>query len=264
MKRTGVIFFLLLFVSGGALFALDDDSDIVEFTVDENGNFTGDFLYADEVLPGENEPATAAEPLPQANRKAKARTSLTVSLFYPFYMGTGVDFVEDYAFDPNYGGTPVASKLNGGVDIELRWVLLDHLLIGGGFSWGGTFLFDDTNNFLETSNSSMKVLTLRALIGGIYPLASWVSFFGGVQGGFLQLLESGYLKAINAQYDEIALPCGMIAPFVGFDFILQGGFSISLKADFTAGFSSPNNLLNRSRVETVMYPGIYLGFGMIF
>ena len=110
----------------------------------------------------------------------------------------------------------------------------------------------------------MKVLTLRALIGGIYPIAPWLSFFGGVQGGFLQLIESGYLKAINAQYDEIALPCGMIAPFVGFDFILSGDFSISLKADFTAGFSAKNNLLNRNRIESVMYPGIYLGFGMVF
>ncbi len=268
MKRSG-FGLLLMLLTAAVSFAYDDDGDVVEFIVDEDGNFVREYPFLEE----ENDRDSDADAgrdvsvesvqMSPAKRPA-ARTSLTVSLFYPFYMGTGVDFVEDYAFDPNYGGTPVAVKLNGGVDIELRWVILKYLLVGGGFSWSGTFLFDDTNNFLDTSNSSMKVLTLRALVGGIFPLASWVSVFGGIQGGFLQLLESGYLKAINAKYDEIALPCGMVAPFFGFDFILQEGFSLSLKADFTAGFSSPNNLLNRNRVETVMYPGIYLGFGMVF
>lgn len=267
MKRPVFVWFLLL--SAMAVFSLDSDDDVIEFVIDENGNFVREYPFLDEensrLSDTEKSAEVQTEPVPSSpSGRPAARTSLTVSLFYPFYMGTGVDFVEDYAFDPNYGGTPVAVKLNGGVDIELRWVILKYLLVGGGFSWGGTFLFDDTNNFLDTSNSSMKVLTLRALIGGIYPLASWVSVFGGIQGGYLQLLESGYLKAINAQYDEIALPCGMVAPFVGFDFILQEGFSLSLKADFTAGFSSSNNLLNRNRIETVMYPGIYLGFGMVF
>lgn len=267
MKNPGIILFLLL--TAVAAFSLDSDNDVVEFIVDENGNFVSEYPFLDEEdgLSPDTEKSVEIQPEPGMSdpvRKSSGRSSLTVSFFYPFYMGTGVDFVEDYAFDPNYGGTPVAIKLNGGVDIELRWVVLKYLLVGGGFSWGGTFLFDDTNDFLDTSNSSMKVLTLRALVGGIYPVASWVSFFGGLQVGYLQLLESGYLKAINAQYDEIALPCGMVAPFVGFDFILQEGFSLSLKADFTAGFSSSNNLLNRDRIETVMYPGIYLGFGMVF
>lgn len=260
-KKHALIFFLMLTVSLWA-----QEEGIAEYTVDDAGNLSGEYLYIDpeESSPADDHSGETTPPAEGAVRTAKARTSVTVSLFYPFYMGSGVDFINDYAFNPDYGGTPVATTLNGGVDIELRFVVVDYLLLGGGFSWGGTFLFDSANEYLEDDNSSMKVLTLRALIGGIYPIASWLSFFGGVQGGFLQLIESGYLKAINAQYDEIALPCGMIAPFVGFDFILSGDFSISLKADFTAGFSAKNNLLNRNRIESVMYPGIYLGFGMVF
>lgn len=256
MRKWQVLIFFLM----SAIPLRAQEEGISEYTVDDDGYVTGDYSAP---VP---EPLPVADPVlvEQTPVVHRARTSVTVSLFYPFYMGSGVDFVSDYAFNPDYGGTPVSTTLNGGVDIELRFVVADYLLLGGGFSWGGTFLFDSANEYLEEDNSSMKVLTLRALIGGIYPIASWVSFFGGVQGGFLQLIESGYLKAINAQYDEIALPCGMIAPFVGFDFILSGDFSISLKADFTAGFSSRNNLLNRNRIESVMYPGIYLGFGMVF
>lgn len=256
--KTKVFFVFLLMTVAVTVFAREEVS---EFVVDADGRFSREYpaLEAEH-----NDVYKEQQEVEAPKKQVKARTTVTFSLFYPHYMGSAVKFVEDYAFDPNYGGTPVASRGNMGADAEVRIVVKKYMLVGFGLSWGGTFLFDDNNGgMFDEAGSSMKVVTARALLGGIYPITPWVSFFGGVQGGYLQMLESGYLKAINSHFDEVALPCGMVAPFCGFDFILSG-FCISIKADFTAAFSSSHNLLNRNRIETILYPAIYVGCGLAF
>lgn len=263
MKKSFLVFLVFLIVPVLA----HSQENIEEYAVNDNDDIVVDYLFLEEEETEDDQTHlnyTEMKMKTESKSSLKGRTSITVSLFYPFYMGSAVDFINQYSFDPNYGGIPVKTKLNGGIDVEVRGAVLDYLLVGGGFSWAGTFLFDSQNNHVTTSNSSMKSLSLRGLIGGIYPIAPWVSFFGGLQGGFFMLMGSDYLESIHSEYKDIVVPCGMVAPFVGFDFILSGGFSLSLKFDFTAGFSGRSNSLNRDRIETIYYPGIYFGCGMVF
>ena len=101
MRKWQVLIFFLM----SAVPLRAQEEGISEYTVDDDGYVTGDYS------------APVPEPLPVAGPVLveqtpvvhRARTSVTVSLFYPFYMGSGVDFVSDYAFNPDYGGTPVST-----------------------------------------------------------------------------------------------------------------------------------------------------------
>lgn len=197
---------------------------------------------------------------PKKVAPASAKHSITVSLFYPFFMGSANEKMVNIA----YSSDRPKVEINGGIDFFMKFVLVDYLLINGGFSWGGSFGYKDDGTGQSKSGNLFSLINFRAGLGGIYPIYDWFSVYGGLNIGYMHTSGGSYMEAISSTYKNALVSMFVVQPFIGMDFEIAESLALSFKFDYAYGISGVNNGLKTNQRETVHYPAIYLGIGFLF
>ncbi len=198
------------------------------------------------------------------------KPTFTVSLFYPFFMGSAIDrFVSlatDSSISPN--AVPFESKVNGGLDLHFHYAVLDYLIVSAGASWASYYNFIRNSSDKVESGMLFTSFNFRAGIGGIYPILNILQFIGGMDLGFWYIVSGNYLTSINQNYKDLGAPAFLMEPYIGLDVEVQKGLAISFRFDYALTVSGKKNSLvvddPNNSIYFTHYPGIYLGLGFQF
>ncbi len=273
--RKLLVFILMFFAVLG--FSEDDINEIVvesleEFEQDFDQKNTDEEIKEIDLIEEDNEEIENSNKSDRRkyNSGDSVKPTFSVSIFYPFFMGSSVDryvsLATDASITPN--AVPFNASVNGGMDLHFHYSIYDYLIVSGGFSLSSCYNFIKNSSDKTESGVLFTTLNFRAGLGGIYPILNILQIMSGAELGFLFITSGSYLASLDINYKNLSAPSFLFEPYLGFDVEIQKGLAFSFRFDYSLAVSGKKNSLEKDDPSNssyfTHYPSIFVGLGFQF